>query len=98
MAKIVKRKRKLKLQAMISLFFMFSIFLYLGCMTGLRSYNYVLSQTAESAANDREQLADQVKTLETAVKEMSTYDHIAQIAEKDGIKAYQSNVKILSGE
>ena len=98
MAKIVKRKRKLRIEALVSLFFMFSIFLYLGCMTGLRSYNYVLSETAEHATYDKEQLEDQVKTLETAVKEMSTYDHIAQIAEKDGIKAYQANVKILGGE
>ena len=38
MAKIVKRKRKLRIEALVTLFFMFSIFLYLGCMTGLRSY------------------------------------------------------------
>lgn len=98
MAKIIKRKRKLRIEALVSLFFVFSIFTYLGCMTGLRSYNYVLSETAEHTDFEKEQLEDQVKTLETAVKEISNYDHIAQIAEKDGIRANQSNVKILSGE
>ena len=47
MAKIVKRKRKLRVQALITLFFAFSIFAYIGSVTILRSYNYVLSQTAQ---------------------------------------------------
>ena len=98
MAKIVKRKRKLRVQALITLFFVFSIFAYIGSVTILRSYNYVLSQTAQEKTTEKDQLKVQVRTLETAVEEMSTYDYIARIAEKGGIKAYQANVKILGGE
>jgi len=87
MAKIVRKKRKLKVQAVISLFFFLSVFTYLGSMTMLKSYNYVLSAQAETTQQEKEKLQEQVKELETAVKEMSNYDYIAQIAEKDGIKA-----------
>ena len=98
MAKIIRKKRKLKIQALASLFFFFSMLLYLGSVTMLKSYNYVLSAKAESIEAQRVDLQAQVATLEAAVKQLSNYDYIVSIAEKAEIKANQSNVKILSGE
>ena len=98
MAKIIRKKRKLKIQALASLFFFFSMLLYLGSVTMLKSYNYVLSAKAESIEAQRVDLQAQVATLEATVKQLSNYDYIVGIAEKAVIKANQSNVKILSGE
>lgn len=98
MAKLVKKKRKLRINAIASLFFFISIFLYLGSMTALKSYNVVLSAQAETALVEREKLQDEVNTLETAVKTLSNSDRIAKIAEDNGIKAIQSNVRLLTGE
>ena len=64
----------------------------------LKSYNYVLSAKVESIEANRADLKAQVANLEAAVKQLSNYDYIVSIAEKVGIKANQSNVKILSGE
>lgn len=98
MAKIVKKKRKLKINAIASLFFFISIFLYLGSMTILKSYNVVLSTKASTASAEREKLQEEVSTLETVVKTLSNSDRIAKIAEDNGIKAIQSNVRLLNGE
>ena len=98
MSQIIRKKRKLKIQALASLFFIFSTILYLGSVTILKSYNYVLSAKVESVEANRADLKAQVANLEAAVKQLSNYDYIVSIAEKAGIKANQSNVKILSGD
>lgn len=95
-AKQVKPKRKIRFQAVATLYFFFSFVIYLGSMTFVKAYNYVLSTQIAAIEADRNDLQAQVSNLETVVKEMSNYDYIASIAEKDGIKANQSNVKILS--
>ena len=69
---------------------------YLGTMTFVKAYNYMLSTQVAAIEADRNDLQAKVTNLENIVKEMSNYDYIASIAEKDGIKANQSNVKILS--
>ena len=96
MAKTVKKKRKLRIQALASLCFFFSFVFYLGTMTFVKAYNYMLSTQVATIEADRNDLQAKVTNLENIVKEMSNYDYIASIAEKDGIKANQSNVKILS--
>jgi len=98
MAKIVRKKRKLKIQALASLFFFLSLLLYLGSVTVLKSYNYVLSGKVEEKESAKADLQAEVANLEATVKQLSNYDYIVSIAEKAGIKANQSNVKILSGE
>lgn len=98
MAKIVKRKRKIRLEAFATLFLFVSIFLYLGCATGLKSYNVLLSDQAETMAAQRDEKKVQVSTLETEVKKLTDSDRITAIAEDAGIKANQKNVKIMSEE
>lgn len=98
MAKIIKKKRKLKLQAAASLLFFVSIFLYLGSVTVLKSYNVILSTQASVAGNEKSKLQEQVATLETTVKQLSDSDYIMKIAEANDLKSIQSNVKVLSGE
>lgn len=67
-------------------------------MTVLKSYNVVLSTQASTASAEREKLQEEVSTLETVVKTLSNSDRIAKIAEDNGIKAIQSNVRLLNGE
>lgn len=98
MAKIIKKKRKLKLQAVASLLLFVSIFLYLGSVTVLKSYNVILSTQAAVAGDEKSKLQEQVATLETTVKQLSDSDYIMKIAEANDLKSIQSNVKVLSGE
>lgn len=98
MAKIIRKKRKLRLQAVASLLFFGSIFLYLGSVTALKSYNVVLSTQAAEASTEKGKLQEQVATLETTVKLLSNSDYIMKIAEANDLKSIQSNVKVLSGE
>ncbi len=56
---------------------------------------------AKKVETKQEHLADvqeKVTTLEAIIKELSNYEAIAKIAEKDGMRAIQSNVKLLNGE
>lgn len=98
MAKIVKRKRKLRIEAFATLFFVLSLCMYFGSVTGLKSYNVILSSKAETANSELSNKQEKVAALEATVKELSDSERIAQIAEADGIKAIQSNVKLMDGE
>lgn len=98
MAKLIKKKRRLRIHAFASLFLFISIFLYLGSMTALKSYNMILSTRSETAATEKSKLEEQVTNLETAIKQLSDSDYIMKIAEANDLKSIQSNVKVLSGE
>ncbi|MCI9291741.1 MAG: hypothetical protein HFF01_04440 [Erysipelotrichaceae bacterium] len=98
MAKIIRKKRKLRIQALISLFFFFSFIFYLCAMTGLKSYNVTLAKKVETKQEHLADVQEKVTTLEAIIKELSNYEAIAKIAEKDGMRAIQSNVKLLNGE
>lgn len=98
MAKIVKKKRKIRIEAFATLFFFVSIFLYLGSKTMLKSYNAILSSQAETALSEKSKQQEQVSTLENEVKRLSDSDRIAEIAAAAGIKAIQSNVKLMDNE
>lgn len=98
MAKIIKKKRRVRIEAFATLFFFVSIFLYLGSITALKSYNVVLSAQSESTSAQVSDLSERVATLEADVKELSSSDRIIAIAAEDNIKAIQGNVKLMSGQ
>ena len=56
MARVVRRKRKLRIQGFATLFFMISICLYLGAMFGLKSYNITLQSQSQELSAQRAQL------------------------------------------
>ena len=98
MAKIIKKKRKLRVEAFATLFFFVAIVLYLTSMTALKSYNVVLATHSESTSAEVSTLKEQVATLETTVKELASSERIMAIAAEDNIKAIQGNVKLMSDQ
>lgn len=98
MAKIVKKKRKLRIEAFATLFFFVSIFLYIGSMTALKSYNVLLSSKAETMSSELSKTQEQVSTLENKVKELEDSSRIMAMVEGDGMKANQDNVQLMNGE
>lgn len=98
MAKIIKKKKKLRIEAFATLFFFVAIMLYLGSMTMLKSYNVVLAKQSEDTSEQVSSLTEQVSTLENSVKELASSDRIMAIAAKDDIKAIQGNVRLMDDQ
>lgn len=98
MAKIVRKRKKLKLQVIVSMYFSLSICVYLASMTFLRSVNVSLSAKSEAMQVELIQHQEQTAALESEVKQLSSSDSVAKIAEEDGLKAIQSNVKLMAEE
>lgn len=98
MAKIIKKKRKLKIEAFATLFFFVAVVLYLGSMTALKSYNVVLSSQSEATNYEVSKMSEQVTSLENSVKQLASADRIIAIAAEDDIKAIQANVKLMDDQ
>lgn len=96
MARVVRKKRKLKLQGFATLFFMLSICLYLGAMFGLKSYNITLQAQAQDLATQRADLEETVKSAELDVKSLQNKDRVTAIAAEDGITSNQGQATIVN--
>lgn len=95
MARVVRKKRKLKLQGFATLFFMVSICLYLGAMFGLKSYNITLQAQAQDLAQQQTDLENNVKSAELDVKSLQNKETVTAIAAEDGITTNQGQVTIV---
>lgn len=96
MAKIVKKKRRLKIEAMVSLFFVLSLFMYLGSALFLKSYNVILSADLNNKESELAKKNDEMESLRLAVKELEDRDRILAVANESGIVANQNNVVIVN--
>lgn len=96
MARVVRKKRKFKLQGIATLFFVVSIFLYLGAVFGLKSYNITLQAHAQDLAQQRADLEETVKSAELDVKSLQNKDRVTAIAAEDGITSNQGQATIVS--
>lgn len=96
MAKIVKKKRRLKIEAMVSLFFLLSLFMYLGSALFLKSYNVILSADLNNKESELAKKNDEMESLRLAVKELEDRDRILAVANESGIVANQNNVVIVN--
>ncbi len=95
MARVVRKKRKLRIQGFATLFFMISVCLYLGAMFGLKSYNITLQSQSQELSAQRAQLEEAVKSAELDVKTLQNKDRITAIAEEDGITSNQGQATVL---
>ena len=91
-AKLVKKKRRLKVEGIATILFTLAIFAYLGATFGLRSYNIVLQQQAQKIESKASTLKEAVANLENEVNTLQNHDRVLGMAEEDGIKTNQENV------
>ena len=97
MVKIVKKKRKLRVEGIVSLVFVLSILCYFGSVTILRSQNVVKQTQLGEVQKDIELLNSDVANLTLEVKQLSSRDRILEIAEKHGLSVRQDQIVSITG-
>ncbi|MDE6196174.1 MAG: cell division protein FtsL [Erysipelotrichaceae bacterium] len=98
MAKLVKRKRKIRMEGIATLFLALSICLYFIAMFGVKSYNITLAKQSQALENEQSTIKEAVSTMELEVKELQNRDRIVSIAQEDGITTNQNQVSIIPKE
>ena len=87
-AKLVKRKRKLRIEGIAALLFTISAFAFMGAKFGLHSYNIVLQKEAQQA----------VANLQNEVNTLQSRDRVLSMVEGEGISTNQNVVVVGEGE
>lgn len=96
-AKIVKKKRRLRVERLVSMFFALSIFLYLVSSLFLQSYNMSLSKLDTKRENEIIAAKKDKESMRVAVEQLQNRDRILAVAKDAGIDVNQDSVVILDG-
>ena len=97
MAKIVKKKRRLKVDRLVSLFFVLSIISFLCSTLFLQSYNMTLSKVDSQREVEITAAKKEKEAMRVAVEELQNRDRILGVAKDAGIDINQDSVVILEG-
>ncbi|MEG0273718.1 cell division protein FtsL [Amedibacillus sp. YH-ame10] len=97
-AKLVKRKRRLRIEAIATLVFTLSIFMYLGAIFGLQSYNIMLQKEAQNIQEKAGTLKAAVANLETDVNNLENRERVVGMVESEGISYNQGNIVTIEDE
>ena len=89
-ARLIKVRRKVRIEGVLFLVF-------LVCLTGLASYNIVLSNEQQRVAADKEEQRDAVRLLQTEVNELQERSRVLAAVKEDGIESNQENVYVVGG-
>ena len=94
-AKLVKRKKRLRIDRLASMMMVLAICLFLGAKYGLQSYNYSLSLKKTQIEAKNKELSQAVADLQSEVTNLQSREHVLSVAEKDNIKTNQKNVTLI---
>lgn len=97
-AKLVKKKRKIRLDRIATLIAILSIATFVMARIGLRTYNYTLSIKAGEKDAVAKELKKTVSSLETEINKLEDRERVLAMIEDDGIKTNQNQVIILGDE
>lgn len=97
-ARVVKKKKRLKLDRIASILLCIGIIMYLGARMGIRSYNYNLSMKAESLHKKKEELMSDVAALKNDIEKLQDRDRVLAIAESEDIVTRQDNVTVIRND
>ncbi|MEF9962296.1 MAG: cell division protein FtsL [Erysipelotrichaceae bacterium] len=98
MAKVIKNKRKVRVEAIAVLFFVISILLFLSSSLLLKSYNVSLSKEVSKMENVVAKKKDDVESLRLAVKTLENRDRVLSVAKEAGMEINQNNVVFVEGQ
>ena len=90
--KIVKKKRKLKVERLAVVVLTFSLLLSLATSLFLRSYNNALTMEVQTIQVNIQTLKLENDAHKVTIQNLSNKDRIFDIAEQDGLSMNQSNV------
>lgn len=96
--RVIKKKKKLRLDRIASVLFCIGIMMYLGARMGVRSYNYSLSIKAEDLNKKRKKLENDIAALKSDIERLQNRDRVLAIAEDDDIVTRQDNVTVIRNE
>ena len=92
MAKIVKKKRKLKMQNLLSVVFALSLLAYLGSTFVIRSMNVSLNYELTQLNNENEEKQKELDTLRLEVARYTERDYLMSICAANGVNLnYDTN-------
>lgn len=96
-AKIIKKKRRIRIEALASLLLTLSMVAFFAAQYGLKSYNYNLSVKKNEIEQQAKELEEKVADLQTEVTELQNRERVLSVAEKENIKTNQDNVTVVDG-
>lgn len=96
-ARLIKRRRKLRVEGVLVLVLMLSAGLYAMSKICLASYNIVLSNERQQTAAKLSEVQNSVDVLKADVNEMQDRNRVLAMVEEDGINTNQENVYVVDG-
>ena len=100
MAKIVKRKRRLKLGTFVNVVFVLSLMLYMGSVTFLNSHNVALNYKLTAIQLENEEANKRLETLKLEVAQYTERDYLMSISNENGgnLKLNQKNIVYITDD
>lgn len=95
MAKLVKKKKKLKIDGLLSLLFVFSLFAYLGSTTLLKSYNLYTNHRLYTIEAENKEMQNDIHTLQLELAKYTDSNYLMSVFEKNGVAATYSLDRIV---
>ena len=94
MAKIIKKKKKFRLNTLITTMFIISIVGYVSSVTFLRSYNISLSYDLASISSSNEDNSKKLETLRLDVAKYTEKEYLMSMSNENGsnLKLDQNNI------
>ena len=96
-ARLIKVRRKVRIEGVLFLVFLVCLDIFTLAKTGLASYNIVLSNEQQRVAADKEEQRDAVRLLQTEVNELQERSRVLAAVKEDGIESNQENVYVVGG-
>lgn len=92
MVKIIKKRRRLRVDNVIIMLFMISCIAYIASMVILRAHNVVLAKQENELSRSISKLENDVMHLEFDVKKLDNRERILEIAKKHGLVINQESI------
>lgn len=90
--RIVKKKKVLRIDRLVKLVFIISLFAAMGSSLFLRSYNNSLTMRVQSTEDEIATLKAENDAYKVAIQDLSNKERVLSIAEMEGMAMNQGNV------
>ena len=87
MAKLIRKKKKIKLDGLLSIVFTISLFLYLGSTTLLKSYNLSMNHNLQNIIDDNAMKQRDIESLKIELSKYTESNYLMAAVESNGSKA-----------
>ncbi len=94
-ARLIKRRRRIRIEGVLVLVLMLSAGLYAMSKICLASYNIVLSNERQQTAAKLSEVQNSVDVLKADVNELQDRNRVLAMVEEDGINTNQENVYVV---